>query len=250
MANESRSRAGGVAGALSAALTTADTTISSAGLADLAAIDTTKHAALTLYTVDANGRVTKREVVWVTAHTAAATTATILRAQEGTTAQAWAIGDKFVHGPTVRDVASGRLKFKGRTSGDVVMNATVYTAVDTALDLVITAEAGDVIEYAHSGFLSNENLNTSFNVWTMNGATQVNPFSSGADGIAALFHVGPSFSESSGSVMLQLLAGDVFAGKVTLRLFYKQNGAGNKSLRANTSLPFQLRAVNYGPVEA
>lgn len=250
MANESRSRAGGVAGALSAAVAAGDTSISSAGLADLAVVDTTKHAALTVYTADANGRVTKREVVWVTAHTAAATTATVVRAQEGTTAQAWAVGDKFVHGPTVRDVATGRLQFKTRTSGDVVMNATVFTAVDSALDLAVTAQAGDVISYGHSGFLSNETINTGFNVWTMNGGTQVNPLSVGSEGIGALFHVGPAFSESSGTVLYQVLAGDVFSGKVTLRLFYKANVAGNKSLRANTGLPFHLWAFNHGPVEA
>lgn len=107
MANESRVRADGVAGALSAGLATTDTTMSSAGLADLPGIDSTQHAALTLFATDTDGRVTQREVVYVTAHTAGATTATIARAEEYSDAQTWSAGDKWVHGPTAEDVRIG-----------------------------------------------------------------------------------------------------------------------------------------------
>jgi len=105
MANELRLRADGVAGALDAALTISGTSLSSPSLADLPAVGSTQHAALSLFVRDAvSGRITARETVWVTAHTAAATTATILRAQEGTAAQAWASGARFVHGPTASDL--------------------------------------------------------------------------------------------------------------------------------------------------
>lgn len=43
------------------------------------------------------------EVVWVTAHTAAATTATVIRAREGTTARAWGSGTLWTVSPTIRD---------------------------------------------------------------------------------------------------------------------------------------------------
>jgi hypothetical protein len=103
MANEKRLRTNLVAGALSGALTTSDTTMSSAGLADLGVVDTTNHAAIAIFSADATGRVTAKEVVYVTAHTAAATTATILRAQESTTATAWSSATTWAHASTAKD---------------------------------------------------------------------------------------------------------------------------------------------------
>jgi hypothetical protein len=43
------------------------------------------------------------EIVWVNAHTAAATTATVLRGREGTTARAWGSGTLWTVSPTLRD---------------------------------------------------------------------------------------------------------------------------------------------------
>lgn len=103
MANESRVRANFVAGALSASLTSTGTSMSSAALADLPAIGATEHAAISLFTADGDGRITAKEVVYVTAHTASATTATIARGKEGTTGVAWASGDKWEHAPTALD---------------------------------------------------------------------------------------------------------------------------------------------------
>lgn len=95
MANEIRRRSDFVAGGLSAGMLTSDTAMNSAGLADLPAIGATEHAALTLWRTDVLGRVTQKEVVYVTAHTASATTATVTRGREGTTAQAWSTGDRW-----------------------------------------------------------------------------------------------------------------------------------------------------------
>lgn len=95
MANEIRLRPNFVAGGLSADMASAATSMSSAGLADLPTVDTTNHAALTLWRTDLAGRVTQKEVVWVTAHTSNATTATIVRGREGTTAQNWLTGDRW-----------------------------------------------------------------------------------------------------------------------------------------------------------
>lgn len=99
----SRIRANGVAGALTAPLAVGDTTMSSGGLADLPAVTAPDVAAVTLFVTDGDGRVTKQEIVSVTAHAAAATTATITRAQEGTTAKTWAVGDHWTHDATVAD---------------------------------------------------------------------------------------------------------------------------------------------------
>lgn len=44
------------------------------------------------------------EVVWVTAHTAASTSVTAVRAREGTTARAWPADTRVICAPTLRDV--------------------------------------------------------------------------------------------------------------------------------------------------
>lgn len=103
MANEIRVRANFVAGQLSSAMLTGDTTIQGAGLADLPAIGATEYAPIAIFRTDNAGRVTQKEIVWVTAHTAGATTATATRGREGTTAQAWNVGDRFSHTDTALD---------------------------------------------------------------------------------------------------------------------------------------------------
>lgn len=93
MANEIRARFNLVNGTLSSTLTNVATTMSSAGLANLGVIDATNYAAITI----------ENEIVWVTAHTAASSTATILRAQENTAAAAHGTV-AWQHGPTAFDL--------------------------------------------------------------------------------------------------------------------------------------------------
>lgn len=93
MANEARAIFNFVSGTLSGSLTNVATTMTSAALANLGVIDTTNHAALSI----------EGEIVWVTAHTASSTTATILRGREGTTAVSHATSAAWQHAPTVED---------------------------------------------------------------------------------------------------------------------------------------------------
>jgi hypothetical protein len=95
MANEIRVRPNFVAGGLSADMASGATSMFSAGLADLPAITAVDHAALTLWRTDLAGRVTQKEIIWVTAHTGGASTATVVRGREGTTAQNWLTGDRW-----------------------------------------------------------------------------------------------------------------------------------------------------------
>lgn len=94
MANEIRSRFNLVSGSLTSGISNSDTTISSAGLANLGVIDSTNYAPIIIGT----------EIIWVTAHSAAATTATVVRAKEGTSAVSHAANATWVHGPTVQDM--------------------------------------------------------------------------------------------------------------------------------------------------
>lgn len=103
MANELRSRTNFVGGLVEDnPLTNVATTLNSAGLAALPVIDTTNHAALIL---DPDGIHGAPEIVHVTAHSASSTTATILRAQESTSARQHLRDTYWVHTATVRDFA-------------------------------------------------------------------------------------------------------------------------------------------------
>ena len=104
MANELRKRADFVAGGLDVALAVGDTTMSSPGLIDLPPIDSSEFSALALFRTDTAGRVTQREIVWCIAHTVGMGTCTIVRGREGTSPQTWAIGDRWTHSQTARDI--------------------------------------------------------------------------------------------------------------------------------------------------
>ena len=76
------------------------TSLSSAELANLEAIASPSISVLVL---DPLGSAGDPEIVWVTAHTGSATTATISRSQEGSTARQHASGVPWVHAPTTLD---------------------------------------------------------------------------------------------------------------------------------------------------
>ena len=81
-------------------LTSGATTLNSAGLADLPVVTSPDIAIIVLDPNEDNG---EPEVVHVTAHSASATTATILRAQESTSARSHPMGSSWLHAPTVVD---------------------------------------------------------------------------------------------------------------------------------------------------
>ncbi len=88
------------------------TSLSGPGLADLLVVASPDFIALTLDPLEVGG---DAEIVWVSAHTSAATTATIVRGQEGTTGRAHAIGREVVSGVTA--VAATDLSKKKATGG-------------------------------------------------------------------------------------------------------------------------------------
>lgn len=95
MANEIRRRVDFAAGGLTSGLAPGATTMTSDGLQDLPALASDEYFPLSLYRLDSAGRVTQKEIVYMTAHSAAAGSGTIVRAREGTTAQTWNAGDRW-----------------------------------------------------------------------------------------------------------------------------------------------------------
>lgn len=84
-------------GQLSVAAAIGDTTIQSNAFANLPTNQTTTAVTPLVLHNPAAGT---HEVVWVTAHTAAATSVTALRGKEGSSAQAWPSGTQWICAPT------------------------------------------------------------------------------------------------------------------------------------------------------
>lgn len=140
-----RLRYNGLTAELGAALTSGDTTITFAAALTSAAgavptITGSDYIPLTI--LDATGAVS--EIVSLTAYTTAATTGTITRAQESTTAAAHAIGDGVVHGVTIAD-------FTGAGSGDATWTVPTLTNswVDFGTGFATTAYRKDGQGFVH-----------------------------------------------------------------------------------------------------
>ena len=87
-------------GTLASAASISDTVLSSSGFASLASNLTT---AVYMPIALINPATGAFEIVWATAHTAAATTVTVVRGREGTSAAAWPAGTTWLVGPTLYD---------------------------------------------------------------------------------------------------------------------------------------------------
>jgi hypothetical protein len=88
-------------GTLTAGVAASETTVTSAEFADLPAVSSgATYIPITLL----NDLLRTHENVWITNHVLGATTATVLRGKEFTTAQDWANGTRWVCAVTLRDV--------------------------------------------------------------------------------------------------------------------------------------------------
>jgi hypothetical protein len=165
----------------------------------------------------------------------------------------------------VRDNSNDLRSYQNRyaaaklTSGAITLNSSTWANVDTALDLVLNASTGDVIEYAPSMVGPNGyNVGIGFDVATIVSAAVVNVFSTGAaedntyNGISGWYWTNSNviniYQSVSGSAFYTLQAGDISAGTVTLRLRYRGDAATNRVLYASVDFPLHVWARNHGPV--
>lgn len=133
-----------------------------------------------------------------------------------------------------------------RSSGVVTLNAAggVWTDVDTGLDIVIDAVAGDVIEITPSGLVGNEAVTASFDVLLV---ASSNTVSGGVgNGVTGWYCRESDFRAISGGFQYVVLAADVSAGQVTCRLRYKLDMTANRTFYADSSLPFKWSVTNFG----
>lgn len=142
---------------------------------------------------------------------------------------------------------------KTRTSGNITLAAsTAWKNVDTGLDLTLAAEPGDEIEVSLAGAWSNEAVAAVLDVCTLVGGTPVNHFiaSGGVGDTPGAWGelTGGAFASITGSVSRVLVAGDISAATVTLRLRARQVAATAKAIQAVAVSPLIFTARNRGPV--
>lgn len=102
MANEIRLRSNNISGTTTDnPLTNIATTINSPGFVDLPTVGATNHLILILDPLEINGQA---EIVQVTAHTAAATSVTVVRGFDNSVARTHILGTTWFHGPVASDV--------------------------------------------------------------------------------------------------------------------------------------------------
>jgi len=120
-----------VRGVLTDAIDASETGLTSAGLALLAAVSGGDTATIVINPEgDPSNALTAPEIVYVTAHTSSATTATVARGQEGTTARAHAAGTPWVHGASKEDFSAG-------------VEGTRVLSTGEAAGLVLTSDGAD-----------------------------------------------------------------------------------------------------------
>lgn len=148
MANELRVRSGFLGGLIEDnPLSSSATTLTSGGLASVPVIGSTQHMAVVL---DPDGFNGAPEVVYITAHSAATTTATIVRGQEGSVARAHDRDVPWVHSVTVKDFDAsgggtgciGLTTYRAASNSSYAITSTSAAMVDVdATNLIVTFTA-------------------------------------------------------------------------------------------------------------
>lgn len=228
-------------------LTSGATTLNSAGLASISGgVPSTDHMAIVL---DPDGLFGAPEIVHITAHTAATTSCTIGRGKEGTTARAHDRDVPWIHGPTVLD--QPKTVFTRRTSGDLTLNNTSWTNVDTGMDLVIPdALVGMFVTVELNGrWITNASVWAALDVVSIVGGSPVNswatdgaPDASG-NGVGSWMASSGQYAPFGGAIGRRIVSGDISGGTVTLRIRYRTLSAANRLLGATSTDEFYFRAT-------
>ncbi len=163
----------------------------------------------------------------------------------GVTGAAGGSGGAFAHAEVIRN------------TGSLTLNSISVVAVDTGLDLVLNAAVDDVIEYGLSARLGNSAVAVGFDVYTMVSGSPVNPFGAGLSsslspnlGVTGWYTNNENvISPVTGARRYTVVSGDISAGTVTLRLFYVQTSATNRTLSAASTSPLNVWATNLGPAD-
>jgi hypothetical protein len=185
MANEIRIRQNNTSGTISDnPLAIGATTINSPGFADLPVVDATSHLILILDPLEVGGTA---EIVMVTAHTAAATSVTVLRGQEGSVARSHVFNTTWFHGPTVRDFdvkAGGQLGYAQTTTSQ---GGITGVEVDlTGLAVTVIVPANRRVRITAKAMVASTDATTRFIVFLKEGTTYLQRMWDGGSHLAGV----------------------------------------------------------------
>lgn len=141
-----------------------------------------------------------------------------------------------------------------RTSGNISISSTTWSNLDTGLDVVLQAAAGDTLEVCVNGLWNNEASVGVLSACTVVAGAPVSHFGSGepttttGDGVMGWF--GPASVQMVVGAPAQLVlgSGDLASGYVTVRLRTRTN-SGTKTLNATTGDPLEVIVKNLGPAD-
>jgi hypothetical protein len=157
---------------------------------------------------------------------------------------------------TLLDDNDRPFKTARRTSGDITLNNTSWTDLDTGLDLTLPAAVGDVIEAQPNGKYGIQNTFVFLDAVTVVAGSPVTSFSSGtgtpaSEGVTGWEGpVGAEENTFGPPISIPLASGDLSAGTVTVRLRYRNNDATTRVFKANTNAGFYWKLTNLGPQAA
>lgn len=264
MANELRIRQLALGGLVEDnPLTSGATTLTSAALAAVTGgVGSTKHLPIVL---DPDGNDGAPEVIYVTALTDGADSATITRAQEGTAAREHVANTPWVHAPTLRDIVR-HVSLRRATGSSISLNSTAIAEVAAAtngpgtggFDLTVPAFVGDVLEWGFNGLYQFNSHVTSIDIYTMVSGSRTNPFGAGLSASLGSTY-GPlgwyanqangsdDYVQLIGAAHYTVVSGDLVSNTVTCRPYYAQLTAGARDLYCTASLQLQMWLKNLGP---
>jgi len=152
-----------------------------------------------------------------------------------------------------RNLRSRDFKTALRSSGDLTLTSAAFAAVDTGLDLTLAAQVGDVIRYEPSLLWAVQaNGGAAFlDVGTVVSAAVVNRFSNNSQGWGGWYSQS-TLKPVSGPAWYTLVAGDISANTVTLRLLYAIGSPSpSRVMYASVAsgMFVNVLAANIGPVD-
>jgi len=231
MANEIRVRANFASGTITDnPLTNVATTVNSAAFASLPAVGATQHLPIVM---DPTAVAGAPEIMYVTAHTAAATSVTVLRGQEGTAARQHLTGTIWRHAALVSDY-DAVLGYAQVTANQ----ATITTAVDlTGLTTTVTVPyAAHRIRIKAEVQFQSSVADDVAQVLIMEGATQLN--------------AGPMLCRPAATA-LKVIAHAIIVPTAASHTYKLQgqrlSGTGSVTMTASATAPAFILVEDLGP---
>lgn len=141
---------------------------------------------------------------------------------------------------------------KRNSGGNITLNSATFAAVDTSLDIVLPASAGDSIEVGLGGIFDVQTVSAVLDVASLVSAAAVSWWATdGTSSAYSLWYRPASLPAStslafSGSLIRTLVSGDISGGNVTLRIFGRRD-TSNCNILIAAGIPLHFWAKNLGP---